>query len=827
MTCRIWMVSIVAFLGCSREAVRVSAPERPANFTEARWIWAQPKENPPTNAFLRVRLDASKPVRKASFFCIQERPKGTWLNGRPLALGPYPENRELRGHIRSVGLDITKLLAVGENVLMFERSRALKGCYGLLLRGVIEYADGTRRDFCSSAKDFEGAASPDGPWSPVWEQGDATMVPWTRYGEPVRQFATADELKAYLDFMHEGCGAFPAELLAREPESPNARIVYSGILPAIETNGRILPPYRSTECEFVPDPASEAYIRKCARIGLHIYSLPRFRNNQMSTSQSSWDFRPMDDAMCRILQLDPEARFALYNITGRHLPDGWLDAHPDELVGYAVKSTKTHEYGGNIRTVSFASEAYRALERNFWKSFGAFAKDKPWRRRLVMVHCGFGGSGDGMPCGCHCMPDTGRRMTERFRAYLKDKYRTDAALRRAWADDAVTIAAAEVPDAKERWGSGKFVKDPSDPRDVRVSDYYDCYHSVFEEFILDFGKSVKDALPGALVGAYHGYVILGYTPEGSTARFGRILKSPYIDYFYATTMGYNLVDGLFRDLVNPIRAAGMFSSIEGDVRTHVGLGQAEEKWRCKSPAETRSTVGKFVANALIQGTGWHVVDFGNAFRTRWFDCPEALEPLAAGIRTWERHYAAGDIRQDADVALVIDPDDFWRNGTPNFDDPAKGVACSKTVYERLTQPLQALNLSGYAYDIYGPEDFKAAPKDYRAVFRFRFDGERWPTTPADWAKILAAKGCHAYTKPGFYVQRNSRLLSVFVPKGATVPWESRGVKGLLDQSGVCEVALERRCRRVTDVFTEEIVGTDTDRLILKSDEPRLWLMEVE
>lgn len=56
-----------------------------------------------------------------------------------------------------------------------------------------------------------------------------------------------------------------------------------------------------------------------------------------------------------------------------------------------------------------------------------------------MVHCGFGGSGDGMPCGCHTMPGTGKRMTERFRDFLRTKYATDGALQKAWADETVSL----------------------------------------------------------------------------------------------------------------------------------------------------------------------------------------------------------------------------------------------------------------------------------------------------------------------------------------------------------------------------------------------------
>ena len=58
-----------------------------------------------------------------------------------------------------------------------------------------------------------------------------------------------------------------------------------------------------------------------------------------------------------------------------------------------------------------------------------------------------------MPTGAHCMPDTGKRMTEAFRRYLQEKYATDADLQRAWGDDAVTRATASVPDQKLRMGS--------------------------------------------------------------------------------------------------------------------------------------------------------------------------------------------------------------------------------------------------------------------------------------------------------------------------------------------------------------------------------------
>ena len=125
--------------------------------------------------------------------------------------------------------------------------------------------------------------------------------------------------------------------------------------------------------------------------------------------------------------------------------------------------------------------------------------------------------------------------------------------------------------------------------------------------LLEFGKAVKKYFPGRLAGAFYGYMQLGYTPEGSTANFEPLLKSPYIDYLNGTTVGYNLTDGLHRIMSVPLRKYGKFTSIEADIRTHLG---GEKQWRCKTPEETRSTVIKVIGNSLFHGCGYHIVDFG-------------------------------------------------------------------------------------------------------------------------------------------------------------------------------------------------------------------------
>ena len=807
------------------------APD-PYRFTEARWIWTEPKSNPPTNAYFRIVFDVTKKVKRAWLHSIMENNRGFWVNGRKVEFKQLKENLKLGGTIHAVGAEIGDMLVEGRNVVAFERFRTLtKISFGAIVHGGVEYTDGTTYYFHSSAKEtkasgvlsegWKESGFDDSAWLAAYEHGGADMVPWARHSDIVKQMSSPEEYAKYRDFMEHGGGAFPAAKLAAEPESPNAKIVYRGLLPGIETNGKTFPPYTMMECEMVPDAASESIIRKCAAMGLHLYGVQRFNRLKYQRPDGTWNFDSFGPGLCRILQLDPEARFVIsYQNANQRLAKGWAKKYPDELVGYARKTKLKHEYAGNAVAPSLASEVYRKEERAFWKAFGEYVRNQPWRRRLIMVHCAVGGSGDGMPCGCHCMPDTGKRMTEKFRVALKAKYKTDDALRKAWADETVTLETATVPDEKQRHGSGRFMKDPADPRDVRVSDYYECYHSVLEDFSIDMGRAIKKALPGVLAGAYYGEVILGYTPEGTPTKFDRIMSTRALDYFYSTVRDYNLTDGLYRVLVPPMRDAGMFASVEGDVRVHTGLDHGEMQWRCKTPEESRSTVGKFVCNSLIWGTGWQVLDFGLNRRVRWFDCPEALEPLAAGIKAWKRHYAAGDTALAADIAVVIDPDMMWRNGYPLFPKNLKEHT------KRVSSPIQTLGFSGYAYDLHSPGSLAKSGRKYKKVINIGFEDPLLPHDSKEWAKILDDAGCHRFTDTGFAVRRNNRFLMVFSPLNASIRTSDKELLGkMFTTTGRTEVKLERRYKTIRDVMTGEVLGKDTDSLVLSSTGPRIWLLE--
>ncbi len=700
--------------------------------SEAKWVFAgESLDDLPTNACLRLAFDVDRPVKRAWVHSFREKCWGIWLNGKPLNCTLWPDFKSFSGHVRGTGAEIGPLLKPGRNVLAIGCRRAAtasrphtRTC-GVMLRGEVEFADGTRRTLVSTSRQIK--ASPveeagwkdvgfdDSHWAPGLEIGDATALPWSRYSDVMRQYATPEEYAAYQAFLKTGGGAFDEKGLLAEPASPNAKVVFSGRLPGIETNGRTIPPYAFMEVGLVPSRENDAIVLSARKAGIPIIGLSRFLRGKYEAEDGTYDFSQFDGGIRRILALYPEARFFLYYRNGAEMPVGWVKRHPDELVGYAIQApgrTGYGDYSGNPPVPSFASKLYRDEERRFWKAFGDYARHQPWGRRILGVHCGFGGSGDGMPAGCNRMPDTGKRMTEAFRRYLFEKYPTDAALRASWGDPQVTRATATVPDRAERLGTGLFVRDLADARDRRVNDYYDCYTRELEDFMLSFGRSVKEALPGCLAGAYFGYTVLPYSPEGVTARYGRMLRSGDIDYFYATTVGYNLSDGFHRSLAERCRRYGKFCSIEGDVRPWNSRGfGGEEQWRCKTPEETRATFGKFVSNALVLGTGWQAVDFGpyqSGTGMWWHNCPEAMETMAAGVRAWRALWKnPGDGPNE--IAVLFDPDSPWKNGHGDRD------TTEVQVRNIADYALQSLTFTGYPFDLLSPCGYASSPAKYKAV----------------------------------------------------------------------------------------------------------------
>ena len=911
----------------------------PESVSEAKWLWCGPAEKFPETAFFRNGFTLEKPVKRAFFYTFLEGPANVFVNGKRIALKPWEEFRYFRGHVKANGAEIANLLRDGKNVIAIGGMKSGRTHRGFILRGEIEFTDGTKQFLVSSAKQFRASGQApedwekpdfdDSAWTPAWEMGDVRKKNWSIYGDVPRIYCSKEEYQRYTDLFTHG---FPKEKLLSEQETPDVKVVYNKLTPGIQFNGRIYPPYIFSWVDLTV-PEGEIMVRKGGEAGLHFYII-NVNDQYYGAGIGHYDFHSLDLTIRRLLALVPDAKI-IFSYRGNPLKQ-WLDQNPDECQEYAVKRENpayiSWTYWYNPQANSLASKKYREeVLESFVRALAEFSLRQPWGRRVAGMHMGYGGSGDGMPYGCHSMPDTGKRMTEAFRRYLTEKYATDEALQKAWNDPEVTLKTAAVPDEVQRLGSGTFIRNSADPRDRRLADYYRCYHREFCDMLDFFGKAVKRYFPGRLAGAYHGYLLLGYTPEGSTANFEPLLESPHIDYLMGTTVGYNLTDGIHRIASMPLHKHAMFTSIEADIRTHLG---GEEQWRCKTPEETRATITKVIGNSLFNGCTFHLCDFGRD--TKYFLCDEIMEPVRQSVKLWDRFFRESP-ENASDTVVVVDPNQIWMQGSAVFKEN------NPMSYGLINHPFQTLTFSGYSFDWMTLKDFLEEEKSYRTVIFLNafsvspeqreillkklrkpgitaiwncapglasaegysceamkeltgldlnykqekshyiarqtngrplilaLNGKDWKGSPrvystdpeaevlaryeddrtpalvrkklADgstavfsgiplndsllWAELLAHAGCHAFTKPGFFVRRNSKLLMVYSGKNGRVAPESSVTKPFIDMSGKAVVTLEKDARKVIDLFTGEVIAENTKEFTLISDTPHTWLLEIQ
>ncbi len=77
---KLCLIALAAATTLSCRAVPKGMPIA-ESFTETKWIYAPPAADPPSNAYLRLAFDVTKPVETAYVYACREKSKGAWLDG--------------------------------------------------------------------------------------------------------------------------------------------------------------------------------------------------------------------------------------------------------------------------------------------------------------------------------------------------------------------------------------------------------------------------------------------------------------------------------------------------------------------------------------------------------------------------------------------------------------------------------------------------------------------------------------------------------------------------------------------------------------------------
>ena len=600
------------------------------------------------------------------------------------------------------GSDVAPLLASGRNTIAVRLENKFAASAAMYLVAC-ENADGGR-SYVHSDGSAKGTVAPqaqgwempdfdDSAWPRAKVCGDVLAKPWSLYHDLRRRFATPEEY-ARLKDAEESARSLP-DGLAGEPE-PVARVVYRGSRPMIEINGR-LHDAAVNICEG-GDPYRDSAIVRCAQAGFGIVEVKAVAESCGREEEGPFDFTRVDESVRRILHLSPDSYLVLGIRFGRMQ---WAKRHPGEQVGYATGPAdpgNSDDYRGRPVRPSAASELFREASSEFLRECAAYVKSRPWAKRVVGVRLLNGVYGEWHPYGMFEAPDTGARMQERFRAYMKAKR---------------GVEDASVPTAEMRRHAGCDLLDPAEDR--LALDYYDCHANVSADLLLSLAGEARHLFPGRLVGAYYGYLFTGDTPEGSNALLEKVLSSPDIDFlsnppFYSA---YSRLSGgsyAPRTITSAFRRHGKLSLLEDDSRFHHVYGWLDQGGRrhaTKTPRETEMNMRRNWLNQFFDGDGIQLYDpmKGVGQRPHAFDDPAVFKAIADSRAALAEAGEPAEKSGNA-VAVVMSARERLRQ------DGGSCTSFTHTLYERTFLDLYR---SGAAFDMLTLEDYLAGPRDYRTV----------------------------------------------------------------------------------------------------------------
>jgi len=324
------------------------------------------------------------------------------------------------------------------------------------------------------------------------------------------------------------------------------------------------------------------------------------------------------NARCRqVLEANPGA--LLLPRVGLTPPRWWQEAHPDAMMAW-------DQPGQTRRAPVVASPVYRraAAER--------------LRALIEHVEEAFGPHVAGYhPCGQNTgewfYQDTWKAALNGYaeasrrawRAWLRKRYGTDAALAAAWGRPEVTLDAAEVPSPEARRDASRGILwHPK--RDRPVIDFGAFQQEMMAECVCHFARTVREATRGRkLVVFFYGYTFeFGAIRNGSATAghyaMRRVLDCPAIDVLCSPISYWDRglgESGAAMSAAESVALAGKMWLYEDDTRTYLGTGTFPG-WAdgVHTLEHTNALLVRNTAQCALRNFGTWWMDLGS---TGWFN----------------------------------------------------------------------------------------------------------------------------------------------------------------------------------------------------------------
>ena len=468
--------------------------------------------------------------------------------------------------------------------------------------------------------------------------------------------------------------------------------------PAVEVNGNPIP----LMCFCGMDPLSELDgTRKprhveMAEAGIQIMS-DWFGNsgdgNLGHVAEDKYDYAAFDLYFARMVQQIPDALFLPHVYVTP--PVWWTKAHPEELIRFE---------DGTTGLQSFASERWRKEMGEDLVRLIRHLREQPYADRLIGLIICSGYTAEWQTWGVwdNKFTDFSEPGLKAWREWLKRRYGSDEALRKAWgqAEASITTAMPASAEARQR-AAHLMLRDPQ--TEAQTIDYLTFLNELDAEAILHFAHLGKEASGGRLLmGTYYGYLTQHHFHQAESGHCGieTVLASTDIDFLMSpptySERGIREVSA-FMSAVDSVQRHGKIWLSEADYRTYLsdpGSGYG----RTGTADESANVLWREFAHVLCKraGVSWFDMDAG------WLSGPVIPGELGR-MQKMTADYLPRRKPHHAEVAAFIDPKSFY------YLKPDQRLLLYITL-----EPVLDLYRSGAPFDLYVLSDLmdESLP-DYR------------------------------------------------------------------------------------------------------------------
>ena len=199
------------------------------------------------------------------------------------------------------------------------------------------------------------------------------------------------------------------------------------------------------------------------------------------------DIDTVDERAARVLEADPDSYLIVRFVT--RAPASWQTLHPDAFF--------VTEEGERLDRPSLASDLYWDMNDRYAASLIEYVESRPWADRVVGYANFHYEEGIHRPVAQGWYFDHSEIMTTKWRAFLREKYRSDDALQAAYANPSITLDTMRVPTDRLRGPVPEVAQIPywqagADNRGLR--DYLELTRDLFHRNFRDTSAAMAAAV---------------------------------------------------------------------------------------------------------------------------------------------------------------------------------------------------------------------------------------------------------------------------------------------------------------------------------------------